>query len=63
MVLHLLVLYAYDGTNTFSLQKTGRAVLCNNGSFSDIIYLSSNYDWTKPGIIINGGYNAYGPNS
>ena len=23
-------LYVYDGINTFSLPKTGRAVLCNN---------------------------------
>jgi hypothetical protein len=54
-------LYVYDGTNTFSLPKTGRAVLCNNGSFWDIIYLSSNYDWTKPGVImldVSGAYNA-----
>jgi len=54
-------LYVFDGTNTFSLPKFGRAVLCNNGSFWDIIYLSSNYGWTKPGIIlldVNGAYNA-----
>ena len=54
-------LYVNDGTNTFSLQKSGRAVICNNGSFWDIIHLSSNYDWSKPGIILLdaiGSYNA-----
>ena len=54
-------LYVDDGTNTFSLPKSGRAVICNNGSFWDIIHLSSNYDWKSPGIIlldVNGAYNS-----
>jgi hypothetical protein len=43
-----------DGTNSFILPPFGRAIICNNSSNWDVIYISSYYDWGRGGVYILG---------
>jgi hypothetical protein len=43
-----------DGTNTFILPPFGRAIICNNSSNWDVLYISSYYDWSKAGVYLLG---------
>jgi hypothetical protein len=47
-----------DGVTSWNLPPYSRAIICNNGSFWDVLHLTSYYDWS-PGVYMLGSGGSF----